>query len=474
MSARAWEGLVAGAGPGDLSKLIALRALVERANGHGTVERANWLTGLREEYRRWYPSLEDPQGHTRELPRRRHAALPGRAHRPRAPGGGRAGAPAPSRGRRGASRAGRRRGGLDGGAPRPLGRGRGGGGARGGAGPARPAHPGSRCTARPVSAAPEEEEVADDAPDAPPEPGSLLVPGGATLAGERAGEELPQAAGGERGGPAAPAGRDRGAAGAQRGGEDHQLLHDGGADPPGPRPRLHRRPRPDRRADVPPGAGGDRVPVAGAVRLPPADGGGERDGDPADDEASPAPSGRSGWSAARRAVHQAPAPHAGLRPLGRRAAAAGDHPRAGGGAQVHAPGRALRGGGPDRGARHPADRQRPAPARHRGADLGPQRGADARHRGPRLHHVRRPRPRVGDGGRAGVERRGGGDLPRPHPHRSHAGALSAPGAHGPGRRGAGGGSGGGGDGDGEEASAGAEWPETNQDGARNPAEDGAV
>lgn len=49
-----FDALVGATGPGDLSKLIALRALVDRANGDGTVERANWLTGVREEYRRWY------------------------------------------------------------------------------------------------------------------------------------------------------------------------------------------------------------------------------------------------------------------------------------------------------------------------------------------------------------------------------------------------------------------------------------
>jgi lipopolysaccharide export system ATP-binding protein len=49
-----FEALVGATGSGDLSKLIALRALVDRANGDGTVERANWLTGVREEYQRWY------------------------------------------------------------------------------------------------------------------------------------------------------------------------------------------------------------------------------------------------------------------------------------------------------------------------------------------------------------------------------------------------------------------------------------
>jgi lipopolysaccharide export system ATP-binding protein len=49
-----FDALVGATGPGDLSKLIALRALVERVNGDGTVERANWMTGVREEYQRWY------------------------------------------------------------------------------------------------------------------------------------------------------------------------------------------------------------------------------------------------------------------------------------------------------------------------------------------------------------------------------------------------------------------------------------
>jgi lipopolysaccharide export system ATP-binding protein len=54
-----FDALVDATGPGDLSKLIALRALVDRANGDGTVERANWMTGVREEYRRWYARHHD-------------------------------------------------------------------------------------------------------------------------------------------------------------------------------------------------------------------------------------------------------------------------------------------------------------------------------------------------------------------------------------------------------------------------------
>ena len=57
-----FDALVGATGPGDLSKLIALRALVDRVNGDGTVERANWLTGVREEYHRWY-SRHGEAGH---------------------------------------------------------------------------------------------------------------------------------------------------------------------------------------------------------------------------------------------------------------------------------------------------------------------------------------------------------------------------------------------------------------------------
>jgi lipopolysaccharide export system ATP-binding protein len=49
-----FDALVGSAGDADLSTLIALRALVDRANGDGTVERASWMTGVREEYLRWY------------------------------------------------------------------------------------------------------------------------------------------------------------------------------------------------------------------------------------------------------------------------------------------------------------------------------------------------------------------------------------------------------------------------------------
>lgn len=67
MSAAGFEGLVGHTGPGDLSKLVALRALVDRANGDGTVERANWLTGVREEYQRWY-ARHHAHGHPQNFP----------------------------------------------------------------------------------------------------------------------------------------------------------------------------------------------------------------------------------------------------------------------------------------------------------------------------------------------------------------------------------------------------------------------
>jgi lipopolysaccharide export system ATP-binding protein len=62
-----FESLIGATGAGDLSKLIALRALVDRVNGDGTVERANWLTGVREEYRRWYARHQDT-GHPENFP----------------------------------------------------------------------------------------------------------------------------------------------------------------------------------------------------------------------------------------------------------------------------------------------------------------------------------------------------------------------------------------------------------------------
>jgi LPS export ABC transporter ATP-binding protein len=54
VSEHAFERIVAGLGPADVSTLIALRALVSADDGVGAVERARWLTTVAEEYRRWY------------------------------------------------------------------------------------------------------------------------------------------------------------------------------------------------------------------------------------------------------------------------------------------------------------------------------------------------------------------------------------------------------------------------------------
>jgi LPS export ABC transporter ATP-binding protein len=62
VSVTGWEQVAAGAGAGDLSTLMALRALVERADGDGVVDRASWLTALGEEYRRWYGSADESGG----------------------------------------------------------------------------------------------------------------------------------------------------------------------------------------------------------------------------------------------------------------------------------------------------------------------------------------------------------------------------------------------------------------------------
>jgi lipopolysaccharide export system ATP-binding protein len=48
------ERIVAATGAGGVSALIAFRALVAADDGAHPVDRARWLTGVREEYRRWY------------------------------------------------------------------------------------------------------------------------------------------------------------------------------------------------------------------------------------------------------------------------------------------------------------------------------------------------------------------------------------------------------------------------------------
>ena len=54
MTERRLERIVSATGPGGVSALIALRALAAADDGAHPVDRARWLTGVREEYRRWY------------------------------------------------------------------------------------------------------------------------------------------------------------------------------------------------------------------------------------------------------------------------------------------------------------------------------------------------------------------------------------------------------------------------------------
>jgi lipopolysaccharide export system ATP-binding protein len=51
---RRLERIVSATGAGGLSALIALRALAAADDGAHAVERSRWLTGVREQYRRWY------------------------------------------------------------------------------------------------------------------------------------------------------------------------------------------------------------------------------------------------------------------------------------------------------------------------------------------------------------------------------------------------------------------------------------
>jgi lipopolysaccharide export system ATP-binding protein len=51
---RRLERIVSATGPGGVSALIALRALAAADDGAHAVDRARWLTHVREEYRRWY------------------------------------------------------------------------------------------------------------------------------------------------------------------------------------------------------------------------------------------------------------------------------------------------------------------------------------------------------------------------------------------------------------------------------------
>src|SRR3989475_454101 len=239
------------------------------------------------------------------------------------------------------------------------------------------------------------------------------------------GEGLQEPAGGKRRKRAVTAGRDRGPARAQRGGEDHDLLHDDGARAPRRRPHRAGRPGPHRRPHVPPGADGDRLPRSGAVGVPQVDGGGEPPGHPGDPAAGRGGAGRTARAAARRARDQAPAPPTGLSAVGRRAPTPRDHPRARDRAQVHAAGRAVCRRGSHRRARHPDDRGGAATPRDRRADHRPQRGADARHRRPRVHHVRGEGAGLGQRAGARVRRPRRTPLSRSHPDGAPADAPHA-------------------------------------------------
>ena len=111
-------------------------------------------------------------------------------------------------------------------------------------------------------------------------------------------------------------------------------------------------------ADVPALPARRGIPAAGVVGVPQADRGGEPAGDPGDAGPRRTP---SGTSAARELLAEldltALAPLPGLHAVGRRAAAARDHPRAGHRSPVPAARRAVHRHRPDRHRRHPGDRR---------------------------------------------------------------------------------------------------------------------
>jgi lipopolysaccharide export system ATP-binding protein len=63
-----FDRLVQETGAADLSTLIAVRALVDHVNDGGMIERAAWLTGVHEEYRRWYAGQNGGAGHPENFP----------------------------------------------------------------------------------------------------------------------------------------------------------------------------------------------------------------------------------------------------------------------------------------------------------------------------------------------------------------------------------------------------------------------
>src|SRR5690606_8558415 len=94
---------------------------------------------------------------------------------------------------------------------------------------------------------------------------------------------------------------DRRVAGAQRGGEDDDVLHDRRPDLAGRRAGVPGRQGADEAPDLPARAPGHRLPRAGALDLPPTDGGREHPGDPGDDEAVAVGAEAAARRAARRA-----------------------------------------------------------------------------------------------------------------------------------------------------------------------------
>ena len=177
--------------------------------------------------------------------------------------------------------------------------------------------------------------------------------------------------------------------GAERRRQDDDVLDGRRADRARLRARAARRRRRHRRPDVRPRAEGHRLPAAGGVDLPRADGRAEHPGDSRDARprrrrpagAAARAAGRAGPDAARQV--------AGLHALGRRAPPGRDHPRAGHLAEVHAARRAVRRHRPDRRHRHPEDHLPPERPRHRRPDHRPQRPRNAADHRPRLHRPRR-------------------------------------------------------------------------------------
>ena len=113
----------------------------------------------------------------------------------------------------------------------------------------------------------------------------------------RSDQELQGPPGGGRCQRSGGAGRDRRAAGPQRGGKDHDLLPYYGPHPAGRRPRSAGRGRAHRLADVPAGAQRHRLSGAGALGLPQDDGRGEHSSHPGDPRSRAGTSATAGWSA---------------------------------------------------------------------------------------------------------------------------------------------------------------------------------